>query len=116
MRTTRETSVDAYDYVKPYLSTTYSMIMGVMRSRPDKDGWTMREIRQEIIDGGLMPPDKCLSSSMSARLNEMVKRGNIVNDGKKVCDISGRRCIVRKLKSRAQTEKRDTMTLTEWFK
>ncbi len=92
----RQTSAEAYKYLRPFLSESHSMIMDVMMEN-DKVGWTMRELRQYIIDGGIMKPDRCLSSSMSARLNEMVKLGYIEEDGKRECEVSGRMCIVRRL-------------------
>lgn len=93
----RQTSAEAFNIIRSVVSESHEMIMDVMMSRPDKDDWTMREVRQHIIDEGIMEKDRCLTSSISGRLNEMVKLGYIEEDGKRECAVSGRVCIARRL-------------------
>ncbi len=92
--TTRETSVRAYMELGKFLNDSYNMIMDAILSRPDRENWTAREVRQVIIDDEVMEKDKCLSSSIHARMNEMRKKDMVFEVGKRRCSVSGRMAIV----------------------
>lgn len=87
----RETSAEAYRFIRPYAAQSHRMILDIMMT--ENHDWTSREVRQKIIDEGIMPKDKCLSSSISGRMNELKKLGHIIEDGKRVCGVSGRLSI-----------------------
>lgn len=90
MRKMRRSSMKAYLYMKPYILPQQEMIMDTIFRHPEKDDWTAREIRQAIIDDGITDKDKCLSSSISGRVNGLKKRDILVETGKRTCEVSGR--------------------------
>jgi len=86
------TSVDSYKTLtRQFFSEWHNMILDVMFSRPGKRDWTRREVHLAIIDQGLIPADKCLSSTVSARIHELINKWGLLveNDGKRICEVSG---------------------------